>query len=33
MAYEQSMWAGQEIDRLHGIIAALCERVAALEQR
>lgn len=32
-AYEQSMWAGQEIDRLHGIIATLCERVAALEQR
>lgn len=32
-AYEQAMWAGQEIDRLHGIIEAMQHRLAALESR
>jgi hypothetical protein len=33
MAYEQAMWSGQEIDRLHGIIDALQVRLATLESR
>lgn len=32
-AYEQAMWAGQEIDRLHRIIAALESRLAAMDSR
>jgi hypothetical protein len=32
-AYEQAMWAGQEIDRLHGIIDAMQARLAVLESR
>jgi hypothetical protein len=33
MAYEQAMWSGAEIDRLHDIIAALQERLLHLESR
>ncbi len=32
-AYEQAMWAGQEIDGLHAVIDALQQRLAALESR
>lgn len=32
-AYEQAMWAGQEIDRLAALVAALSGRLEALESR